>query len=251
MLRWLVVSLVFLAAVVWLVMSQPWSQSADPPRLGDEDARPAKEAFASNRSGGFDAERALRYLKEVCELGPRISDSDGMKKQRELLRRHFETLDAKVVEQRFSARQASRAGDIDMVNLIVSWHPERTRRMLVCCHYDTRPIADQEPQRRNWTKPFISANDGGSGVAFLMELANHMKEIQPAVGVDFIFFDGEEYIFDADLDRYFLGSEYFARDYRQSRPKQRLRRRRARGHDRRQEAALPDRAAIRGGRPPP
>src|SRR5262249_57064779 len=56
-------------------------------------------------------------------------------------------------------------------------------------------------------------------VALLMELAHHMKDLKSKVGVDFVFFDGEEYIFDPDKDKYFLGSEYFARDYVRNRPK--------------------------------
>src|SRR5581483_4853288 len=85
---------------------------------------------------------------------------------------------------------------------------------ILCSHYDTRPIADQEPDRRKWQQPFISANDGGSGVALLMELGNHMKTLKPKVGVDFVLFDGEEYIFDSNRDRYFFGSEHFANQYR-------------------------------------
>jgi Zn-dependent M28 family amino/carboxypeptidase len=105
--------------------------------------------------------------------------------------------------------------------MIVSWQPERPRRVIICSHYDTRPIADQEEDPRRWHEPFISANDGGSGVALLMELANHLPSIKTSVGIDFVFFDGEEYIFERDGDKYFLGSEHFARDYRQQRPKYR------------------------------
>jgi glutaminyl-peptide cyclotransferase len=103
-----------------------------------------------------------------------------------------------------------------MANRDISWYPERPRRVILCSQYDTRPIADQEPDQRNWHQPFISANDGGSGVALLMELANHMKGFKTAVGVDFVLFDGEEYIFDPlpEGDKYFFGSEHFAQEYR-------------------------------------
>jgi len=108
-----------------------------------------------------------------------------------------------------------------MANLIASWHPERLRRVILCSHYDTRPIADQEPDPRQWAQPFLSANDGGSGVALLMELANHLGELKTAVGVDFVLFDGEETIFDPKRDKYFFGSEHFAQVYRRDRPKHR------------------------------
>ena len=68
--------------------------------------------------------------------------------------------------------------------------------MLICSHYDTRPRADQERDRDNWDKPFISANDGTSGVAWLMELGHHVKQMPLTIGLDFILFDGEEYVFD-------------------------------------------------------
>jgi hypothetical protein len=169
----------------------------------------------------FDAKRAMGYLKAVCKIGPRMSGTAGMKKQQDLLVKHFEAHKAKVRKQTFKAKQLSQRKQVEMTNLIVSWHPERKRRVILCSHYDTRPIADQEPERRNWTKPFLSANDGGSGVALLMELAHHMKDLKIQVGVDFVFFDGEEYVFDPNKDTYFFGSEHFARDYARNRPKYR------------------------------
>src|SRR5262249_62095463 len=130
-------------------------------------------------------------------------------------------LGGKVERQKFPARRRSQGGQVAMANLIVRWHPERQRRIILCSHYDTRPIADQEPDPRKWREPFLSANDGGSGVALLMELAHHMKDLKTAVGVDFVFFDGEEYIFDQARDKYFFGSEHFAEQYRKTRPKYR------------------------------
>ncbi len=188
------------------------------------DAAPTE--FASARGGvapaDFDGKRAMEYLEKVCKIGPRISGSEGMKQQQDLIKSHFEAQDARVTFQRFTAKQRSQRQPVEMVNIIVSWFPERARRVLLCSHYDTRPIADQEPNPRDWTRPFISANDGGSGVAFLMELAHHMKELPTQVGVDFVFFDGEEYIFEPgeEGDKYFFGSEHFAQTYRKERPKQ-------------------------------
>jgi hypothetical protein len=92
--------------------------------------------------------------------------------------------------------------------------------VLVCAHYDTRPLADQEPNRANWTRPGVSANDGTSGAAWMMEMAHHMPNLKTAVGVDFVLFDGEEYVFETNPmgggDRYFFGSEHFAADYRKT-----------------------------------
>ena len=73
-----------------------------------------------------------------------------------------------------------------------------------------------------------------------MELGHHMKDLSPPVGVDFVFFDGEEYIFDNKNDQYFFGSRYFAAAYRAERPEVHLHRRGPARHDRRQEPAFPE-----------
>jgi glutaminyl-peptide cyclotransferase len=161
----------------------------------------------------FDAERAMGHLEAICAIGPRISGTEGMRKQQELIETHFKVLGAEVEYQKFAFRQVSRSEPTEMANLIVSWHPDRERRVILCSHYDTRPIADQEEDQRNWYKPFVSANDGGSGVALLLELGRHMRDLPTKAGVDFVFFDGEEYILDPRTDYYFLGSVYFAKQY--------------------------------------
>ena len=225
-----------LAVVVscgWLVMSRPWAGQAEPANAQEPDSgrlrnparqsgssnparQPARDQFAADRDDVvFDGARTMGYLKDICKIGPRISGTDGMKKQQELLKKHFESLGGKVEMQNFTVRQESQPRPVDMTNLIVRWHPDRQRRVIICSHYDTRPIADQEPDRRKWHEPFLSANDGGSGVALLMELAHQMKDFKTEVGVDFVLFDGEEYIFDPEPghDKYFFGSEHFAHAY--------------------------------------
>jgi hypothetical protein len=174
----------------------------------------------------FDGKRAMKYLESICDLGPRISGSQKMRDQQALIKKHFEGLGAKVEFQTFDATQNSVRGKTPMTNIIVSFHPDKKRRVILCCHYDTRPIADQEADERDWKKPFLSANDGGSGVALLMELGSHMKGLKTHVGVDFVFFDGEEYIYRNEKteprsdksthDRYFIGSQHFALTWRQA-----------------------------------
>jgi len=191
------------------------NEEAEPPP-----APAPHDGFASDRPGGdrisFDGRRAMRYLNAICSIGPRISGTDGMKRQQELLEKLFKELGAEVRYQRFTARQRSVRKDTEMANLIASWHPERTRRCILCSHYDTRPIADQEDDPRRWRDPFISANDGGSGVALLMEFAHHMKDLPTDVGVDFVFFDGEEYVWEHEGDEYFFGSKHFGQQYRRN-----------------------------------
>ncbi len=215
----LLFAVVALVAVGCFLMLRP-SSNAQPSGKTDRTEFAADRGAAAVDPAPFDGKRAMGYLQELCAIGPRISGTEGMKKQQEMLKKHFEGQGGKVEMQAFLGRQVSQPQKpIEMANMIVSWgDPDRERRVMICSHYDTRPIADQEPNPRKWHDPFVSANDGGSGVALLMELAHAMKDLKTEVGVDFVLFDGEEYVFDKH-DRYFLGSERFATLYRRNRPK--------------------------------
>ena len=158
----------------------------------------------------FDGARAYEYLKQICDLGPRISGTAGMQAQQELLVKHFEQFGAETEWQRFRARHPRDGSAVPMANLIARWQPERAERILLCAHYDTRPFPDRD--RVDPQGVFLGANDGASGVALLMELARHMPRLGGELGVDFVLFDGEELVY-GDNDEYFLGSTYFARDY--------------------------------------
>jgi hypothetical protein len=175
-----------------------------------ESAVAAEEARPTNPLNG---QRAYGYLEQICALGPRISGSEGMRRQQELVRAHFEKLGGKVSFQRFEAANPLGGAKVPMANLICQWHPERKERILLGAHYDTRPLPDQDPdpvQRRQGV--FLGANDGASGVAVLMELAHLMPKLEGDMGVDFVLFDGEELVY-ADRDPYFWGSEFFGKQY--------------------------------------
>jgi hypothetical protein len=187
-----------------------------------------QNGLAQNQSAGqpaespanipFDGAQAYRYLQQICQLGPRPSGSEAMARQQQLVTEHFTQLGARVARQTFQVRHPELGTPVEMVNLIIEWHPERTERILLCAHYDTRPFPDQDRYRRRGV--FIGANDGASGVALLMEMGKHMPRLAKPFGVDFVLFDGEEFVFDAQRDDsyYFLGSSHFASTYANSPP---------------------------------
>ena len=168
-----------------------------------------------------DARRSFDYLVKICDLGPRYSGSEGMTKQQELIARHFSDLKAEVKLQPFDARHPLTGKPVRMTNILVSWHPQSKERVLLACHYDTRPLPDRDPNPQIARRgPFIGANDGGSGVALFMELAHHLPKLKTKYGVDMVFFDGEELVFQ-EIDPYFLGAEEFSRQYRDKPPEYR------------------------------
>ena len=159
----------------------------------------------------FNGERAFGYLKDLCAIGPRVSGTDGMRRQQAYLKAHFEKLGARVTLQEFKARHPLDGSQVPMANMIVEWQPDRKERILLCAHYDTRPFPDQDPIDRRGI--FLGANDGASGAALLCELGHSMGELKTKYGVDFVLFDGEELVYDGARDPFFLGSEHFAREY--------------------------------------
>jgi hypothetical protein len=165
--------------------------------------------------GEPNARRAFGYLVKVCAIGPRVSGTAGMAQQQKLIVGHFTKLGAQVRMQSFDVAHPQTGTPVRMNNIVVSWNKQAKERVLLACHYDTRPFPDRDPV--NPRGRFVGANDGGSGVALFMELGHHMQKLQPKYGVDFVFFDGEELVYEP-RDKYFLGSEHFARDYRDNPP---------------------------------
>ena len=158
----------------------------------------------------FDGAQAYTYLKQICELGRRPSGSPGMAAQQKLLADHFTKLGGQVEWQRFSMPNPQDGQPVPLVNLIVRWQPQLTERIVLCTHYDTLPYPLRDP--RNPHGLFVGANDGASGAALLMALGNEMPKLTLKYGVDFVFFDAEEFMFD-EHGKFFIGSEYFAQQY--------------------------------------
>ncbi len=178
------------------------------------------EKEKASAASKFSGERAYGYLKQLCALGNRMSGSPGMRQQQQLLEKYFASLGVQCEFQRFRAKKHPLTGrPVPMANLMVQWHPESVERILLCAHYDTRPYPDQEANpRRARNGVFLGANDGASGVALLMELGQHIRNLPTRYGLDFVLFDAEEFVFDERRDQYFLGSEWFALQYREHPP---------------------------------
>lgn len=192
----------FAIAALLLPGSQPSLSSQEPPAMA---AKPAP----------IDGKRALGYLEQICELGPRVAGTEANTRQRQMVAEHFRKQGGQVREQHFYYPHPLSGRRVNMANLIGSWHPERLRRVVLCAHYDTRPHADEEVNPDRLNKPFIGANDGASGVALLMEIANHLEKHETPWGVDLVLFDGEELVYGNNPRRgeYFLGSTHFAQEY--------------------------------------
>jgi Zn-dependent M28 family amino/carboxypeptidase len=83
--------------------------------------------------------------------------------------------------------------------------------IVLCAHWDSRAGADQDPDPAYRQQPVPGANDGASGVAVLLEVAELMSRQRPPVGVDLVFFDGEDQGRASEGREFCLGARYYAR----------------------------------------
>lgn len=114
-----------------------------------------------------------------------------------------------VTEQKWTHTLATKK-QIPLRNIFARFKPEAAERILYVAHWDTRPRADSDPDPANHDKPIPGANDGASGVALLLAIADALQKAPPTMGVDLLFVDGEDYgTFGPDVD-VLLGATYFA-----------------------------------------
>ncbi|MGZ8392896.1 MAG: M28 family peptidase [Gemmatimonadales bacterium] len=156
----------------------------------------------------FDGASALGYIQTQVAFGPRIPGTDAHRRMGDwldsLLRQRADT----VVVQSWAHRTA-RGGTLPLRNFIARFNPSAEKRLLLLAHWDTRPTSDG-PRSRDSTLPVPGANDGGSGVAVLLGVADVLKHTPTGVGVDLLFVDGEDYgDFTKDSADVLIGSRYY------------------------------------------
>jgi hypothetical protein len=159
----------------------------------------------------FDRELAFKHLEKQVAFGPRVPSTEGHRACREYLVETLRPLADSVERQDFT--RSIRGRTLRMSNIIARWKGDGGAGgggdgVLLCAHWDTRPIADYERTAERRAMPIAGANDGASGVAVLLEMARVFKQSPPPVPVMIVFFDGEDY--GPGLDYMFLGSRYFA-----------------------------------------
>ena len=140
----------------------------------------------------FDADSAYSFIEAQVNFGPRVPSTASHRACSEYLISKFESYGATVVAQEVDLKAYN--GDLlEACNIIARFQPEKQQRVMLCAHWDTRPWADTDPDKSNHYKPLPGANDGGSGVGVLLEVARHLADVQPKVGIDIVLFDAEDY----------------------------------------------------------
>jgi len=157
----------------------------------------------------FDGPTAFTYLEKQMSFGPRIPGTPGHRATGDWILSQLRTRADTVIVQEI--RHVTRRGDtLRLRNFFARFRPAATERVLFLAHWDTRPHADQSQNLGQQRLPVPGANDGASGVAVLLGVADALKQRAPALGVDLLFVDGEDYGNFADSIDVLIGSRWFA-----------------------------------------
>ncbi|MBL8011987.1 MAG: M28 family peptidase [Flavobacteriales bacterium] len=167
----------------------------------------------------FDADSAYAFVAKQVAFGPRVPGTPSHAACADWIVARLKASGATVTEQRGTVT-AFNGNPLPLRNIIGSWRPEARDRILLLAHYDTRPFADKDEERRN--EPILGANDGGSGVGILLEIARHLGAATDTalLGVDLLFTDVEDYgeptgamTMDGNsIATWALGSQYWAKN---------------------------------------
>jgi len=174
----------------------------------------AKEAALSPAT--FNADTAYAYVAKQVAFGPRVPNTPPQRICAAFLEKSLKRFTPDVIVQHGTVK-AYDGTPLQFSNIIGSFNPDAKVRVLLISHWDSRPFADHDPVISNRRKPVPAANDGASGVGVLMEIARQLKIKQPAIGVDILFVDAEDYGAPEDAasdarDDWALGSQYWAKN---------------------------------------
>ena len=169
-------------------------------------------AACGEKTGGktpFDGASAYAYVRTQLAFGPRIPGTEGHRKTGDWIVSRLRAAADTVIEQRFT-HVTVQHDTLPLRNILARFRPSDPQRVLFITHWDTRPVSDQAPDSAQRKLPMPGANDGASGTAMQIALAEALKRTPPTVGVDLLFVDGEDYGSFNDRKDVLLGSQYFA-----------------------------------------
>ena len=168
----------------------------------------------------FSSDSAYAYTQTQVDFGPRNMNSKGHEECGKWLIEKMKALADTVYIQKFEVTGFDGV-KLKCTNIIASFNPKATTRILLTSHWDSRPWADQDKVDRD--KPILSACDGASGIGTLIEVARAIKAKPEKIGVDIFFNDAEDYGYASSLqgivkavgeteNSFCLGAQYWSKN---------------------------------------
>ena len=158
----------------------------------------------------FDSSKAFEYINKQCEFGPRYPGSEGHKSFSVFLNNFLVDKSDTLITYEHEVKHPYKDNSVILYNFLARFNIESNNRILLMAHWDTREIADKDPDILNRSMPILGANDGGSGVAVLMVLSEILTSNRLYnIGIDLLFVDGEDMGRSGDTENYCIGTTAF------------------------------------------
>lgn len=157
----------------------------------------------------FSGDSAYNLVKQQCDMGPRVPGTSAHAQCAQWITTQLQQLCDTTVVQRTQVTTFD-GKTLDIQNIVGTFNPDATDRILLVAHWDCRPWADNDPDPAKHSQPVMGANDAASGVAVMLELARIMAAQRPQVGVDLLMVDAEDWGTNDDEDSWALGAQYWA-----------------------------------------
>lgn len=184
---------------------------------GDKKAPVAETTVAKPRVKipAFDMDRAYANIEKQLSFGHRIPGTPEHAACKDWIVAELKNNGAEVQVQEFKADFLGLKGQ-QSYNIIASYNTDKKPRVMLAAHWDSRMIAEKDEDKSLQEKPIMGADDGGSGVGVLLEIARLFKENPIDLGVDIVFFDAEDngvpHGDETTTNTWCLGSQYWAKN---------------------------------------
>lgn len=133
--------------------------------------------------------RAMAHLKAITDFGPRHTatiPTPGWTQQLDYICDHLAKAGLVVERDTWTDRKEL----LTFTNVRAVVKGKQKERLVLACHHDTKCTQGHSDPSRNFH--FVGANDGGSGVAFLLALAESLVLRENEATIELLFLDGEE-----------------------------------------------------------
>jgi hypothetical protein len=176
---------------------------------------PVTAAIKTSAAPEFNHDSAYTYVARQVAFGPRVPNTPAHKACAAWLAGELERFGAKIYVQE-TVLTAYNNDRLEAKNIIGSFHPDRSKRVMLFAHWDSRPYSDRDVESNHY-KPIDGADDGASGVGVLLEIARQTGLNDAGIGIDIIFFDAEDYgspefMSGTKPDTWCLGSQFWAKN---------------------------------------
>jgi len=172
-----------------------------------EDANKQQQAAPSVAVPSFQVDSAYAFTAKQVSFGPRIPNTPAQKKCADWLIQQLKPIADTVYVQNTTVTGPTKVS-LPCINIVASFNPAATQRILLLSHWDTRPHADQDAFDK--AKQLDGADDGASGVGVLLEVARQLHAQKPQAGIDILLTDVEDYGVSEEENSFCLGTQYWA-----------------------------------------